>query len=118
MEIAQTDVNIIILDACRNNPFKNSWSRSGGTEGLAFMNAPTGTLIAYSTAPGKTASDGTGENGLYTEALLQEINNPDLTILQVFQRVRNKVGERSSKAQIPWESTSLTGDFFFGNAHK
>jgi hypothetical protein len=114
MELAQTDVNIIILDACRNNPFKRSWSRSAETDGLAFMNAPTGTLIAYSTAPGRTASDGMGENGLYTEALMQEINNPDLTILQVFQRVRNKVADKSSKAQIPWESTSLTGDFFFG----
>jgi hypothetical protein len=118
MEVAQTDVNIIILDACRNNPFKTAWSRSGNTEGLAFMNAPSGTLIAYSTAPGKTASDGSGANGLYTEALLQEINNPDLTIMQVFQRVRNKVGERSGKAQIPWESTSLTGDFYFGSAQK
>ncbi|MFZ6008775.1 MAG: caspase family protein [Bacteroidota bacterium] len=114
MEVAQTDVNIIILDACRNNPFKRSWSRSADTEGLAFMNAPTGTLIAYSTAPGRTASDGQGENGLYTEALLQEINNPDLTILQVFQRVRNRVSEKSSRLQIPWESTSLTGDFYVG----
>src|SRR5262249_38064453 len=98
-------------------PFKRSWSRSAETDGLAFMNAPTGTLIAYSTAPGHTASDGTGDNGLYTEALLQEINNPDLSILQVFQRVRNRVSERSAKEQIPWESSSLTGDFFFGKAN-
>jgi hypothetical protein len=113
MEYAKTDVNIIILDACRNNPFKRSWSRSTETEGLAFMNAPSGTLIAYATAPGHTASDGTGSNGLYTESLLQEIKSPGLSILQVFQKVRTRVSENSQKAQIPWESTSLTGDFYF-----
>lgn len=112
MEIAGTEVNVIILDACRNNPFKRSWSRSTDSGGLAFMNAPSGTLIAYATAPGHTAADGTGQNGLYTEALLEEMQNPDLSILQVFQRVRAKVSEKSSKGQIPWESTSLTGDFY------
>ncbi|GAH52333.1 unnamed protein product, partial [marine sediment metagenome] len=67
MEIARNRMNIIILDACRNNPFARTW-RSGAT-GLAFINAPAGTLIAYATAPGSIASDGTGENGLYTEEL-------------------------------------------------
>lgn len=114
MEVAGTDVNIIILDACRNNPFKSSWSRSTAGDGLVFMNAPTGTLIAYATAPGMTAADGVGNNGLYTESLLTEITNPDLTILQVFQRVRARVAEQSAKRQIPWESTSLIGDFYFG----
>jgi hypothetical protein len=113
MDYAKTDVNIIILDACRNNPFKRSWSRSTETEGLAFMNAPSGTLIAYATAPGHTASDGSGSNGLYTESLLQKIKDPNLSILQVFQQVRSRVLEKSEKAQNPWESTSLTGDFYF-----
>lgn len=113
MEVAGTDVNIIILDACRNNPFKSSWSRSTSSDGLVFMNAPTGTLIAYATAPGMTAADGIGDNGLYTESLLAEINDPALTILQVFQRVRARVAEKSAKKQIPWESTSLVGDFYF-----
>jgi uncharacterized caspase-like protein len=76
------------------------------------MNAPSGTLIAYATAPGHTADDGTGQNGLYTEALLTEMRNPELSILQVFQRVRSRVSEQSGKNQIPWESTSLTGDFY------
>jgi len=113
MEYAKTDVNIIILDACRNNPFKRSWSRSTDNQGLAFMNAPIGTLIAYSTAPGHTASDGSGSNGLYTQSLLQEIKDPNLSILQVFQHVRARVSELSEKSQVPWESTSLYGDFYF-----
>ncbi len=117
MEVAGTDVNVIILDACRNNPFKRSWSRSVESTGLAFMNAPSGTLIAYATAPGHTADDGPGTNGLYTEALLDEMKNPDHSILQVFQRVRARVSEKSGKNQIPWESTSLTGDFYISKSN-
>ncbi|WP_185114003.1 caspase family protein [Fulvivirga imtechensis] len=113
MEYAKSKVNIVILDACRNNPFQRSWSRSANSDGLAFMNAPSGSLIAYATAPGKTASDGTGSNGLYTEALLQNLFTPDLTILQVFQNVRRAVVDQSGQRQIPWESTSLIGDFYF-----
>ncbi|UII30106.1 caspase family protein [Fulvivirga ulvae] len=113
MEYAKSKVNIVILDACRNNPFKRSWSRSAQGEGLAFMNAPSGSLIAYATAPGKTASDGSGSNGLYTEALLKNLFTPDLTILQVFQNVRKSVVDQSARQQIPWESTSLIGDFYF-----
>ncbi|MBL6445778.1 caspase family protein [Fulvivirga sp. 29W222] len=113
MEYAKSKVNIVILDACRNNPFKRSWSRSAQGEGLAFMNAPSGSLIAYATAPGKTASDGSGSNGLYTEALLKNLATPDLTILQVFQNVRKNVVDQSDQRQIPWESTSLIGDFYF-----
>jgi WD40 repeat protein len=113
MEESGTTVNIIILDACRNNPFERSWTRSANSRGLAFMNAPSGSLIAYATAPGSTASDGSGKNGLYTSAILESINIPDLNILQIFQNVRSLVSDRSQGLQIPWESTSLTGDFFF-----
>jgi len=113
MEASGTDVNIIILDACRNNPFERSWTRSATGKGLAFMNAPKGSLIAYATAPGSTASDGSGKNGLYTSALLESIRIPDLNILQIFQNVRNIVSQKSNGLQIPWESTSLTGDFYF-----
>ena len=113
MEASGTDVNIIILDACRNNPFERSWTRSATGKGLAFMNAPKGSLIAYATAPGSTASDGSGKNGLYTSALLESIRIPNINILQVFQNVRVIVSEKSDGRQIPWESTSLTGDFIF-----
>lgn len=114
MESAATKVNIIIMDACRNNPFERSWHRSVDGNGLAMMNAPTGSLIAYATAPGKVASDGETTNGLYTSALLKYMKDPGLNIEQVFKRVRTEVSERSMGAQIPWETTSLTGsDFYF-----
>jgi hypothetical protein len=115
MEAAGSKINIVILDACRNNPFERSWSRALEGTGLAFMNAPTGSLIAYSTSPGRTASDGEGSNGLYTTALLDNIKTPNITILQMFQNVRRTVSDKSYKQQIPWESTSLTNDFFFVN---
>jgi hypothetical protein len=111
MEIARNRMNIIILDACRNNPFARSW-RSAGT-GLAFINAPAGTLIAYSTAPGSVASDGTGANGLYTEELLKQMRREGLKIEDVFKSVRSEVLKRSNNLQTPWESSSLVGDFYF-----
>lgn len=114
MDAASTKVNIIIMDACRNNPFERSWNRSAEGSGLAMMNAPTGTLIAYATAPGKVASDGESANGLYTSVLLKYLKDPTLNIEQVFKRVRNEVTEKSNGTQVPWETTSLTGgDFFF-----
>jgi uncharacterized caspase-like protein len=113
MEAAGSIINIVILDACRNNPFERSWSRAVNGNGLAFMNAPSGSLIAYSTSPGRTASDGSGSNGLYTAALLENLKTPGINILQMFQNVRRTVASKSDKQQIPWESTSLTNDFFF-----
>lgn len=113
MEAAGSKVNIVILDACRNNPFERGWSRAMDGSGLAFMNAPTGSLIAYATSPGRTASDGAGGNGLYTAALLENLKTPNITILQMFQNVRRTVTDKSYKQQIPWESTSLTNDFYF-----
>jgi len=113
MEAATNSTNIIILDACRNNPFERSWSRSASGGGLAFMDAPSGSLIAYATSPGRTASDGYGRNGLYTSALLQYIQEPGLSIEQMFKKVRETVSEKSGETQIPWESTSLVGNFYF-----
>jgi len=115
MEGTGTDVNIIILDACRNNPFERAWTRSTTGSGLAFMNAPKGTLIAYATSPGSTASDGSGRNGLYTSAILQSITIPNITIIQMFQQVRSIVNKASNEQQTPWESTSLIGDFYFND---
>ncbi len=113
METANTQTNIVILDACRDNPFERGWNRGTKGKGLAFMNAPSGSLIAYATSPGNTASDGSAANGLYTSALLQHLTTPSLTIEDVFKRVRTAVMENSGGRQIPWESTSLTGDFYF-----
>jgi len=115
MEDAGTSTNIVILDACRDNPFARSWSgRSAGKgSGLAFMNAPSGSIVAYATAPGKTASDGTGKNGLYTEALLQFIKVPNLSLEDFFKSVRVEVEKKSNKSQVTWEASSLKGSFFF-----
>ena len=115
MEDAGTSTNIVILDACRDNPFARSWSgRSAGKgSGLAFMNAPSGSIVAYATSPGKTASDGTGKNGLYTEAFLQYVKVPNLSLEEFFKSVRAEVEKKSNKSQTPWESTSLKGSFFF-----
>jgi hypothetical protein len=113
MEGAGSKTNIVILDACRDNPFTRSWHRGTQGTGLAFMNAPSGSLIAYSTAPGKTALDGRGENSPYTSALLQHIGSPNITVIQMFQRVRSTVRNKSGYKQTPWESTSLGGDFYF-----
>ena len=113
MEASGTSINIVILDACRNNPFERSWNRTASSSGLAFMDAPTGTLIAYATAPGSVASDGHKQNSVYTEAILESIVIPNIDILKMFQNVRTLVSERSNDSQIPWESTSLTGDFCF-----
>lgn len=113
MEGSDTKVNIIIMDACRDNPFERSWSRSTKGNGLAMMDAPVGSIVCYATAPGKTASDGTGTNGLYTEQLLKFMQVPKLSVEEVFKQVRIAVVEKSNKQQVPWETSSLVGDFFF-----
>ena len=113
MEYAKTDVNVLILDACRDNPFERKWSRAASGKGLAFMDAPSGSLIAYATSPGRTAADGSGKNGLYTEALLKYIQQRGLQIEEVFKNVRREVETKSAGNQTPWESTSLKGYFYF-----
>lgn len=116
MEDAKNETNFIFLDACRNNPFERSWHRSPTVAGLSYMSAPYGTLIAYSTAPDKTALDGEYySNSPYTQALIEEILSPDLTILQVLQRVRSKLIQRTNGEQVPWESTSLLNDIIFND---
>jgi hypothetical protein len=112
LDYAQNETNIVILDACRNNPFARSF-RSGGNNGLATVLAPQGTIIAYATAPGSVASDGSGENGLYTQELLTALKVPGLKIEDMFKRVRSNVYEKSYKQQVPWENSSLFVDFYF-----
>jgi uncharacterized caspase-like protein len=108
MAEAKNRVNIVILDACRNNPFERKLR--GASRGLAAIDAARGTLVAYATAPGSVAADGEGSNGLYTEELLQALREPGLKVEEVFKRVRVGVTNRSKGAQTPWESSSLTGD--------
>jgi Caspase domain len=111
MESAGNAANIMILDACRNNPFTRS-SR-GGQSGLAQMEAPVGTLVAFATSPGAVASDGAGENGLYTQHLLTAMRQNGSKVEDVFKQVRANVRRDSQGKQVPWESTSLEGDFYF-----
>ncbi len=111
METARNRVNLIILDACRNNPFATR-TRSV-SNGLAIMTAPSGSLVAYSTAPGSVAEDGTGTNGLYTKHLARVMRQAGLPVEEVFKRVRAAVRIESSNRQTPWENTALEGQFFF-----
>jgi TolB-like protein/Flp pilus assembly protein TadD len=113
MEDAKNKVNIVILDACRDNPFERSWTRAAKGKGLATMTAPVGSVIAFATSPGSTASDGiAGNNGLYTSGILTYINEPGITAIQMFQKVTAYVYKKSDNHQLPWVSTSLTGDFY------
>ncbi|MEO8473786.1 MAG: caspase family protein [Chryseolinea sp.] len=115
MEYSNDRINVIILDACRNSPFRG-FSRSD-EKGITKMDAPRGSkqgsIIAFSTAPGDVASDGEGRNGVYTSRLLKYMNMPGLTLEAVFKKVRIDVSTESKGAQIPWENNSLTGDFYF-----
>lgn len=112
---AKTRVNIVILDACRNNPFTRS-TRSA-ERGLAYMSAPAGTFIAYATSPGSVASDGAGGNSIYSEKLAEYVQIPGLKIEDVFKDIRVAVNDKTAGHQTPWESTSLMGDFYFCPEH-
>jgi len=111
-QLGPARLSMVILDACRNNPFERRF-RSTGNGGLAQIDAPTGTMLAYATAPGKVAYDGTGSNGLYTTELLKALDSPGLKVEDVFKQVRINVLKASDNQQIPWESSSLTGEFYF-----
>ena len=117
MEKSGTNTNLIILDACRNNPWERRWERAFGSRGLASVYVPQGTLIAFATSPGQTAADGKGQrNGKYTSALLQHIGAPDCTIEAMFKRVRNTLSVATNGQQISWEHTSLASEFFFNRS--
>jgi hypothetical protein len=106
-------VNIVILDACRNNELVRSWRSS--SRGLARMDAPTGTFVAFATAPGKVAGDGANgqRNSPFTKSLLRAIQSPDVPIELVFKEVRRMVIEETNNDQVPWDNSSLVGDFVF-----
>ena len=114
MEDAANPVNIVILDACRNNPFSRGFR--SGERGLAQMPSPTGSIIAYATAPGDVASDGEGRNGLYTKNLLKHLPTPGLSIQDLFTQVGADVYSESGKKQTPWMSSSLMGKISLAKA--
>ena len=112
MERAGTSTNIIILDACRDNPWDRAWRRPATSRGLAPVYAPKGTLIAFATSPGQVAGDGKGPSDPVA-ALLKHIDTPDCSIEMMFKRVRNTLSAATSQKQISWKHTSLSGEFYF-----
>jgi len=116
MEAAGTKLNLIILDACRNNPFESRGLRNT-TGGLAQMQAPEGTLISFATQPGAVAQDGAGGNSPYTQALAQAMKKPGLDIFRTFNEVGLAVSNATRGTQRPWVSLSpIKGDFYFSGA--
>ena len=110
LESISSRMRIVVLDACRNNPFPevNDTGR-----GLAIVDAPNGSIVGYSTAPGMEAQDGDGNHSPYTSAFLNNAREPNLPIEQLFKRVRLEVNNATKGRQTPWESSSLTSDFYF-----
>jgi hypothetical protein len=106
----ETNTNIVILDACRNNPFR-SWVR-GPEQGFKAMSPVNGTIISYATSEGATAADGTGANGLFTEELVKQMVIPQ-SVVNVFMSTRRNVMGRSNKQQVPVEWNYLISDFYF-----
>lgn len=115
MRRAGAAVNLVFLDACRDNPFMETAGqfRGGGTRGLARMDAPRGTMIAYATAPGDVAADGVGSNSPFTEALARAIVKPNTLIEASMNEVRESVFTSTEERQVPWTSSSLIGKFYF-----
>jgi formylglycine-generating enzyme required for sulfatase activity len=112
MSEAGSRVNIVVLDACRDNPFARGFR--SGTRGLASVGeAPSGTLIAYATGPGRVAADGAGRNGIYTGELLKAMREPGLKLEDVFKRVIRNVRQATREQQVPWTLSSVDGDFIF-----
>ncbi len=114
MEYAGNNLNMVILDACRNNPYARSFRSA--SRGLAKMSPSKGSLILYATSPGDVASDGSGRNGLFTQHLLEAIDTPNLTVEKVFKVTANKVYEETAKKQLPWQQGVMLGDFYFSGS--
>lgn len=116
MNEARNSLNVLVLDACRDNPLGRGASRPGGTSGLAPITIdPTGTgaFIAFATAPGQTAEDGIGRNGTFTKHLLANLDVPGLNLEQVFKQTRAGVKQETSGRQVPWDTSSVVGEFYF-----
>lgn len=117
MEDSDAEVKIVMIDACRDNPFHlrlRSGTRTLSTQrGLAFEVPPEGTIISFATSPGREADDGEGRNSPYTASLLRHIKTPNLDVNAVFRAVRADVMNTTQQRQVPWYQESLVGSFFF-----
>jgi uncharacterized caspase-like protein len=117
---AEKRINLVFLDACRDNPLSRSLAKSFGAsrsatvgQGLAQLNAGIGTLITFATSPDTVALDGLGKNSPFTAAMLKYIRTPGLEIRSMLTRVRADVIKATNERQVPWDHSSLTGDFYF-----
>src|SRR6266704_1850351 len=109
-------VSLLFLDSCRDNPFSKKLvanSRAISFRGLGAIDAATGTLIAFATAPGKTAEDGDGQNSPFTSALLRNLERSGIEVRRMLGEVRREVRETTGGRQIPWENSALEGEFYF-----
>jgi uncharacterized caspase-like protein/TPR repeat protein len=116
MDAKKIGMKLVILDACRDNPFKRSWTRGTGSKGLAQVLAPKGTYVAFAASPGSTAQDGGNyklRNGVFTHYLKQEIVKKGLSIDEVFTNVANQVTELTGEQQTPFRNSSLQKNFYF-----
>ena len=111
MESAGNRVSIVMLDACRDNPFARNFRSA--SKGLAQTVAPEGSYIAYAAQPGAVASDGAGNNSVFTEEFVKTIRAEGVEINKAFRQVRSAVMQKTGSKQVPWTSESLTGDFYF-----
>jgi hypothetical protein len=111
METAGNALNLVILDACRNNPFKGKMRSA--SRGLARVEVASGSLVAFAAAPGQVAADGEGANSPYTKALVKAMQVPGLSVERMFKQVRISVEAQTGKRQTPWEESSLRGEFYF-----
>jgi len=114
---AGNSLNVVVLDACRDNPFSWSWSRSGsGSRGLAVLDyQPADSIIVYATSAGRTASDGLGRNGLFTSQLLPNLTAPGLEVAEVFKRTGADVADASKRQQIPAVYNQFFGTAYLGS---
>ena len=111
MQYAGNNLNMVILDACRNNPFTRSFRSV--SRGLIRVSPPKGSLILYATSPGDVAADGSGRNGVFTQHLLTAMNTTNANVEQVFKETANKVYNATNKKQLPWQSGVILGEFYF-----
>lgn len=113
MNYARTTTNILLLDACRNNPFQRSWHRDAGGGGLANMQVPRGIFFGFSTSPGSTADDGTGSNSPYVTSMLNRIKECNSSIDDIFTDVNSDVQQFTNNRQVPYKGGTLNGKFYF-----
>jgi len=113
LDDAQNDLNVVVLDACRDNPF--GWNRSGSRGLAAAISQPVNSIVVYSTGAGTSASDGKGRNGLFTSKLINNLATPEIEVTEVFRRTGQEVASSSYNQQVPAVYSQFFGIAFLGD---